>query len=94
MELDIYFLLFTLFFPRLTLIVYLLQDWYPKNSVPIWGDVLLGVFVPRILVLIYIYQSMGAENVWFITHLVVLIMTYFGGGTGTVWHRRRRGDDV
>lgn len=94
MELDIYFLIFSLFFPRIVLLVYLFQDWYPKNSVPIWGDVLLGVFVPRILVLIYIYQNMGAENVWFIAHLVVMIMTYFGGGRETVRRRSRRSAEV
>jgi hypothetical protein len=90
MELDIYFLIFSLFFPRIVLLVYLFLDSYPKNAVPIWGDILLGVFVPRVLILIYIYQNMGARNVWFIAHLVVMIMTYFGGGTGTVRHRRRR----
>jgi len=83
---DIYFLIFTLFFPRITLVVYLLQGWYPQNSVPQILDILLGVFVPRVLVLIYIYQSMGAQNVWFVAHLVVMIMAYFGGGR----HARRR----
>lgn len=90
MELDIYFLIGSLFFPRIVLLVYLFQDWYPKNSVPIWGDILLGVFVPRVLILIYIYQNMGAENVWFIAHLVVMIMTYFGGGKETMRRRSRR----
>lgn len=94
MENDIFFLVGSLFFPRIVLLIYLFQDWYPKNSVPIWGDILLGVFVPRVLILIYIYQNMGAENVWFIAHLVVLIMTYFGGGTGTVRHRRKRRAEV
>ncbi|HRH43390.1 MAG TPA: hypothetical protein PKY82_17280 [Pyrinomonadaceae bacterium] len=85
---DIYFLLLSLFFPRIVLLVYLFEDWYPKNSVPIWGDILLGVFIPRVLILIYIYQNMGANNVWFVAHLVVMILTYFGGGRETI---RRRG---
>lgn len=88
---DFYFLLFTLFFPRVTMIVYFLQGWFPANSVPFIGDVLLGAFFPRVLVLIYIYQNMGFENVWFIAHLVVLILTYFGGGTTTkrrYWSRK------
>lgn len=83
---DIYFLIFSLFFPRITLLVYLFQDWYPNNAVPQWADILLGVFAPRILVLIYIFQNLGADNVWFIAHLVVMILVYFGGG----WETRRR----
>lgn len=87
---DIYFLLFSLFFPRIVLLVYLFQDWYPKNMVPIWADFLLGVFMPRVLILIYIYQNMGADNVWFVAHLVVMLMVYFGGGKETRRRRRRR----
>lgn len=89
---DIYFLIFSLFFPRIVLLVYLLQNWYPENAVPQWADVLLGVFMPRVLILIYIYQNMGADNVWFIAHLVVMIATYFGGGRHTARRRRRRED--
>jgi hypothetical protein len=85
---DIYFLIFSLFFPRIVLLVYLVQGWYPANAVPQWADILLGVLMPRVLILIYIYQNMGVDNVWFIAHLVVLILTYFGGGRET--HRRRR----
>lgn len=83
---DFYFLLFSLFFPRIVLLVYLFQDWYPQNLVPQWADILLGVLAPRILILIYIYQNMGYENIWFAAHLVVLIFAYFGGGRET---RRR-----
>lgn len=85
---DFYFLLFSLFFPRIVMIVYLLQGWYPENAVPQWADVVLGVFAPRVLILIYIYQNMGYENIWFVAHLVVAILAYFGGGSETV--RRRR----
>jgi energy-converting hydrogenase Eha subunit B len=89
---DIYFLIFSLFFPRIVLLVYLFQGWYPENTVPQWADILLGVFAPRILILIYIYQTMGVENVWFIAHLVVMILTYFGGTRETA--RRRARSDV
>lgn len=91
-EMDIYFLIFSLFFPRIVLLVYLVQNWYPDNAVPNWADVLLGVFAPRILILIYIYQNMGFENIWFVAHLVVLILAYFGGGRETARRRRVRRD--
>jgi hypothetical protein len=77
---DFSFLLFSLFFPRIVMVVYLLQGWYPANLVPNWADILLGIFAPRILILIYIFQNMGYDNIWFAAHLVVMILAYFGGG--------------
>lgn len=86
---DVYFLIFSLFVPRIVLLAYLFlfPDLFPPNTVPQWADILLGVFMPRVLILIYIYQNMGADNVWFIAHLVVMLITYFGGTRET---RRRR----
>lgn len=89
---DFYFLLFSLFFPRIVLVLYLLQDWYPANAVPQWADILLGIFAPRILILIYIYQNIGYDNVWFAAHLVVAILAYFGGSRETMRRRRRRNE--
>ena len=84
---DFYFLLFSLFFPRIVLLVYifLFPQLYPTNAMPQWADILLGIFVPRILILIYIYQNMGFDNIWFIAHLIVMILAYFGG-----WETKRR----
>lgn len=89
---DIYFLIFSLFAPRVVLLVYLFlfPELFPPNSVPQWADILLGVFMPRVLILIYIYQNMGADNVWFVAHLVVMLITYFGGSRETSRRRRRR----
>ena len=88
---DIYFLIFSLFVPRIVLLVYLFlfPELYPANQVPQWADILMGVFIPRVLILIYIYQNMGADNVWFVAHLVVMLITYFGGGRETRRRRRR-----
>ena len=89
---DIYFLLFSLFFPRLVMLVYLFlyPQLFPANSVPQIAEVLLGVFVPRVLILIYIYQNLGYNNIWFAAHLIVMILAYFGGGRATNRRRRRR----
>jgi len=43
-----------------------------------------------VLILIYIYQNMGANNVWFLAHLIVMLMAYFGGGRETIRRRRVR----
>ncbi len=92
MSMDIYFLIFSLFFPRVVLLVFifLYPELYPANAVPQWADILLGIFMPRVLILIYIYQNLGADNVWFIAHLVVMILAYFGGGRETARRRRSR----
>ncbi len=89
---DIYFLVFSLFVPRIVLLVYLFlfPELFPPNTVPQWADILLGVFMPRVLILIYIYQNLGADNIWFIAHLVVMLITYFGGTRETRRRRRRR----
>ncbi len=92
---DFYFLLFSLFFPRIVMLVYLFlyPALFPANAVPQWADLLLGVFMPRVLILIYIYQNLGANNVWFAAHLIVMILAYFGGGRETRRRRRNRRDD-
>ena len=89
---DFYFLLFSLFFPRIVMLAYLLlfPHLFPANAVPQWADILLGLFVPRILILIYIYQNLGYNNIWFAAHLIVMILAYFGGGRETSRRRRRR----
>jgi hypothetical protein len=85
---DFYFLLFSLFAPRIVMLIYLFlfPELFPANSVPQIAGLLLGIFVPRVLILIYIYQNMGYHNIWFVTHLIVMILAYFGGGHTT--HRR------
>lgn len=89
---DFYFLLFSLFAPRLVMLVYLIlfPNLFPANSVPQIADILLGVFVPRMLILIYIYQNLGYDNIWFAAHLIVMILAYFGGGRETRRRRSRR----
>jgi hypothetical protein len=89
---DFYFLLFSLFFPRLVMVIYLFAfaDLFPSNSVPQWADILLGVFFPRFLILIYIYQNLGYDNIWFAAHLIVAVLAYFGGGNATNRRRKRR----
>jgi hypothetical protein len=42
------------------------------------------------LILIYIYQNLGADNIWFVAHLVVMILAYFGGSRETARRRRAR----
>ena len=65
---------------------------FPANSVPQWADLLLGIFTPRVLILIYIYQNLGYNNIWFAAHLIVMILVYFGGGRTTRRRYSRRSE--
>lgn len=91
---DFYFLLFSLFFPRIVLLVYFLMERFPHSTIPLWGDAVLGIFIPRILILIFIYEHLGTNNIWFVAHLIVMILTYFTGGTRTVRWRRGRREEI
>ncbi|MBK9214204.1 MAG: hypothetical protein IPM59_01165 [Chloracidobacterium sp.] len=88
---DFYFLLFSLFFPRIVMMVYLFMfpELFPANAVPQWADIFLGIFMPRVLILIYIYQNLGYENIWFVAHLAVAIIVYLGSGRKARARRRR-----
>ncbi len=90
---DFYFLLFSLFAPRVVLLVYLFAfpEAFPANTVPQWAEIVLGIIFPRILILIYIYQNIGYDNIWFVAHLVVAIITYLGGSRETR-RRTQKGD--
>ena len=91
---DFYFLLFSLFAPRIVMLVYLLMfpHLFPANTVPQWADIVIGLLFPRVLILIYIYQNMGYDNIWFAAHLIVAIMAYMGGTHQTNRRRKSRLD--
>lgn len=76
---DTLFLVVSLFLPRTILIIYYLMHQIPLNTVPFIGDILLTVFIPRALIVIYIAQVLGTDSPWFWIHLVVAVMVYFGG---------------
>lgn len=77
---DTAFLVVSLFLPRTTLIIYYLFLQIPMNTVPFIGDILLTVFIPRALIVIYIAQNLGTDSPWFWIHLVTAVLVYFGGG--------------
>lgn len=86
-EIATWFLVLSLFVPRITLLIAYLTHGIPPNNIPFIGDLLLAAFLPRALVVIYIYENLGAGP-WFWVHLVVAIAVYiFGCGTAS---RRRK----
>lgn len=87
---DPIFLILSLFFPRITMLIFWFINQYPPNTVPWLGDIILGVLIPRVLILIYIAQNLGTDSMWFWIHLVVAILNYLFGGK---WYRGRRNRD-
>lgn len=75
-NIDTWFLVLSLFFPRITLLIAWFDHSIPVNTIPFWGDCFMTIFIPRILILIYIGTNMGTGSVWFIVHLIMCIMGY------------------
>jgi hypothetical protein len=53
----------------------------PYNTIPFFGDVVLAVFLPRLLMVIYIATNLGPNNAWFWAHLIGFILA-LGYNTG------------
>jgi hypothetical protein len=86
--LPIWFLVLSLFLPRVALFVAWYEHWYLVVAQP-WAAV-LWVVLPRVLVLILIHAHQGFSN-WFWLHLVAALIVW-GGSGHKASQRRRRGD--
>jgi hypothetical protein len=75
-----WFLVLGLFLPRVTLIAAFITHTVPPNNVPFLVDVLGTVFLPRVLICIYIAENMG-YNEWFWVHLAVALVVYGVGSS-------------
>lgn len=89
--LPFWFLVVSLFIPRIALLVAWLQQqlapFHLTGIVPLLGAIL----VPRILILVLIYQDQGI-SAWFLIHAVVLLLVWGGTGGNQVRRRRYRDD--
>lgn len=87
--LPLWFLVFSLFLPRIAIVVAWLQHSVPAyipNTVSIL-QIVIAVLIPRILILFWIYQDQGI-SLWLLIHAIGLIVAW-GGGSGTYVRRRR-----
>ena len=77
--LPLWFLIVALFVPRIAL----LCAWAERGLAPFhlvgWVPVILGVVVPRALVLVLIYRDQGLSG-WFVTHAIVAVAVWGGIG--------------
>lgn len=84
-HLPFWFLVFSLFLPRIALVVAWLQGILIPFHLPGLLSLVVGIVLPRVLVLYLIYLDQGV-SLWFVIHLVVALLVWIGGG-GT--YRRR-----
>ena len=86
--LPLWFLVFSLFLPRVALIV----AWFDRDLVRFHLDSLiapiLALLLPRILILVLIYRDQGL-SLWFLIHLIVALLVWGGTGGRHVYYTRR-----
>ena len=78
---PIWFLILSLFLPRLCMVVAWFQHsmtHYIPSTVGII-PVIVAMLIPRILILFWIYEDQGI-TIWFLLHVFALIMAWGGGG--------------
>jgi hypothetical protein len=85
--LPLWLLVFSLFLPRIALLVYWLENDVTPLHLSGWLPIFVAVVLPRALILYLIYTDQGL-SVWFAVHLVVAIGVWAGSGRAT--SRRRQ----
>jgi hypothetical protein len=84
-RLPLWFLIFSLFLPRIALVI----AWVQGNVAPfhLVGllPLLVAILIPRVLILYLIYLDQGI-GLWFLIHLIVAIVVWSGSGS---YYRRR-----
>lgn len=90
--LPLWFLVFSLFLPRVALAVAWLQGvllpFHLGGIVPL----VIAVLLPRVLILYLIYIDQGL-SLWFLIHLLAALLVW-GGSGGYRARRSRRRDDL
>jgi hypothetical protein len=88
--LPLWFLVFALFLPRISLLILWLDNGLAAFHLHGFLPLVVAVLLPRILVLYMIYLDQGI-SLWFIIHLVAALMAW--GGSGRYYSRRGRKSD-
>ena len=86
---PLWFLILSLFLPRICILV----AWLQRNMAafipphPTLIGIIVAILIPRILILFWIYTDQGI-TIWFLLHVIALIIAW-GGGSRRVVTRRR-----
>jgi hypothetical protein len=87
---PLWFLVLSLFLPRICIVLAWLQHTMVHYIPPTVGLIpaIVALLVPRLLILFWIYQDQGI-TIWFLLHVIALLVAW-GGGSTQVYGRRRR----
>lgn len=88
---PLWFLVLSLFLPRVALFIGWFDGWSFGVQPPL-AALLLWAFLPRVLVLISVYSLQGV-GLWFFLHLLAAVMAW-SGSAGVVHTRRTRRRDL
>ena len=90
--LPFWFLVLSLFLPRISLLVLYLQGHTGNTFTISLVPTLVALLIPRILILFWIYTTMGL-GIWFLIHAIALLIAWGSFGGRTVYVRGRRSSD-
>jgi hypothetical protein len=88
-NIPLWFMVLSLFLPRICMVIawlgHSMVQFIPAtlNIIP----VIVALLIPRVLILYWIYQDQGI-SIWFLIHLIALLIAW-GGGSHRVYRRRR-----
>jgi len=87
-QIPLWFLVLSLFLPRICIFVAWLQHSMTTFIPTTVGiiPVIVALLVPRLLILFWIYTDQGI-TIWFLLHVIALLMAW-GGGGHRVYRRR------
>lgn len=88
-NIPLWFLVLSLFLPRICIVIAWLQHTMTQFIPSTVGliPVIVALLVPRILILFWIYTDQGI-TIWFLLHVIALLVAWGGGGTRVVGRRR------
>jgi hypothetical protein len=86
---PLWFLVLSLFLPRICILVAWLQHTMTAYIPPTVGliPIIVALLIPRLLILFWIYTDQGI-TIWFLLHVIALLIAWGGGGS-RVYTRRR-----
>ena len=91
---PLWFLVLSLFLPRICMLIawveHSMSHFIPATVGLI--PVIVALIIPRILILFWIYQDQGI-SIWFLIHLVALVLAWGGGGHRITRRRYRQVND-
>ena len=91
--LPLWFLVFSLFLPRVSLLLLWLETALTPFRLHGVVPLIFAILLPRVLVLYLIYLDQGI-SLWFAIHLVVAILVWAASGRYTTRRRRDRYNDI